>query len=98
VVAALSRTYPQAIAGTPTSVRFSPLSGAFHMTYTPSKADGPTSIFIAQDEHYPHGWCATVRGGVITSPPGASHLLVRPVDNAARVVVAVTGGHCLPTH
>ena len=43
-VDALSRTYPQAVAGTPTSVRFDPVGGDFSFTYTPAppgpRADG----------------------------------------------------------
>jgi endoglycosylceramidase len=97
IVGALSRTYPQAIAGTPRSVSFNPLSGAFEMTYTPSDAGGPTSIFIAQDQHYPHGWCSAVLAGRIMSAPGALHLLVRPDGHASAVAVSVTAGRCPAT-
>ncbi len=94
IVGALSRTYPQAIAGTPSSVSFDPPTGAFAMTYAPKKVDEPTSIFVAQSVHYPHGWCAAVLGGTIVSPPGAAHLLVEPIGHPDRVSVSVTAGRC----
>src|SRR5580658_2473368 len=53
-VVALSRTYPQAVAGTPTSVTFNPDSGAFQMTYVPRQTTAPTSIFVGSAVHYPH--------------------------------------------
>ncbi len=97
IVGALSRTYPQAIAGTPTSVNFNPQSGSFHMTYVPKYTRAPTTIFIAQSVHYPRGWCAAVTGGRVISAPGAAHLLVAPVDRPSRVAVTVTAGLCPPT-
>jgi endoglycosylceramidase len=97
IVVVLSRTYPQAVAGTTTSMNFNPFSGAFQMTYIPGHASGPTSIFIAQSQHYPHGWCAAVLGGRILSPAGASHLLVGAVGHPAKVDVTVTAGRCPPT-
>ena len=43
--AVLSRTYPQAIAGRPTSLSFDPTSGAFHLAYVPDHAvHAPTAI------------------------------------------------------
>ena len=48
------------------------------MTYSPSLvARGPTVIDIAASQHYPMGWCAAVKGGRITSDPGATHLTIR---------------------
>jgi hypothetical protein len=64
------------------------------MSYVPKEMNEPTSIFVAQSLHYPHGWCAAVLGGRIVSPPGAAHLLVEPVGRPARVLVSVTAGHC----
>jgi endoglycosylceramidase len=98
IVGALSRTYPQAIAGMPLSMSFSPTTGAFKMTYVPNARSGPTSIFIAQVLHYPDGWCAAVIGGRITSSPGATHLLVDAVEHPAQVSVTVTNGPCLSTN
>jgi endoglycosylceramidase len=97
IVGSLSRTYPQAIAGTPTSVNFNPQTGTFHMTYVPKNRKAPTTIFIAQSVHYPRGWCAAVSEGRIVSAPGAAHLLVAPVGHSSRVAVTVTAGPCSPT-
>jgi endoglycosylceramidase len=94
VVGALSRTYPQAVAGVATSVSFDPLSGAFQMTYVPNGSTVPTSIFIAQNMHDANGWCAVALRGRITSSPGSAHLLVEPVGRPSQVVVRVTAGHC----
>ena len=75
IVTVLSRTYPQAVAGIANSVLFNPFTGAFNMTYAPSLASrGATVIDIAASQHYPTGWCAAVKGGRITSDPGATHL------------------------
>ncbi len=40
VVSVLSRTYPQAVAGTPNSILFNPFTGAFSLVYAPSAARG----------------------------------------------------------
>ena len=80
IVTVLSRTYPQAVAGTPNSVLFNPFTGAFNMVYAPTLAargdDGSSS---RQQQHYPNGWCAAVKGGRITSAPGATRLTVQTV-------------------
>jgi len=50
----LVRTYPQAIAGRPTSLSFDPASGAFHLAYVPDHAiHAPTVIFVPTQIHYP---------------------------------------------
>jgi hypothetical protein len=95
IVSVLSRTYPQEIAGVANSILFNPFTGAFGLTYTPSTAArGVTSIEVAASEHYPAGWCAAVKGGRITSPPGAAHLAVRTVGRPIQVAVTVTAGEC----
>ena len=73
IVTVLSRTYPQAVAGDPNSVIFNPFTGAFNMVYAPTvAAHGVTTIAIAASQHYPNGWCSAVKGGRITSKPGAT--------------------------
>jgi endoglycosylceramidase len=95
VVTVLSRTYPQAVAGDPNSVIFNPFTGAFNMVYAPTQsARGVTTIAIAASEHYPHGWCSAVKGGRITSSPGATHLTVQTVGHPAQVYITVTAGAC----
>ncbi|MGP8059544.1 MAG: cellulase family glycosylhydrolase [Acidimicrobiales bacterium] len=93
-VDALSRTYPQAVAGTPTSVRFDPAGGDFSFTYTPApRVHAPTVVFVA-DRHYPHGYCTEVTGGQVLSVPGSTHLLVRADPGARSVQVRVEAGRC----
>ena len=93
-VNALSRTYPQAVAGAPTSVRFDPVTGDFSLDYAPSpRVRAPTVVFVA-DRHYPAGYCARVSGGRIVSPAGNTHLLVRSDRGARSVRVTVEGGRC----
>ena len=95
VVTVLSRTYPQAVAGDPNSVIFNPFTGAFNMVYAPTEAaHGVTTIAIAASEHYPNGWCSAVKGGRITSKPGATHLTVQSVGHPAQVYITVTAGSC----
>jgi endoglycosylceramidase len=95
VVTVLSRTYPQAVAGDPNSVIFNPFTGAFNMVYAPTDAaHGVTTIAIAASEHYPNGWCSAVKGGRITSSPGATHLTVQTVGHPAQVYITVTAGAC----
>jgi endoglycosylceramidase len=95
VVTVLSRTYPQAVAGDPNSVIFNPFTGAFNMVYAPTNAaHGVTTIAIAASEHYPKGWCSAVKGGRITSKPGATHLTVQTVGHPAQVYITVTAGAC----
>ncbi len=94
-VTVLSRTYPQEIAGVANSILFNPFTGAFGLTYTPSTAArGVTSIEVAAAQHYSDGWCAAVKGGQITSPPGAAHLTIRTVGSPVQVAVTVTAGAC----
>ena len=95
VVTVLSRTYPQAVAGDPNSVIFNPFTGAFNMVYAPTEsAHGVTTIAIAASEHYPNGWCSAVKGGRITSSPGATHLTVQTVGDPSQVYITVTAGAC----
>ena len=65
------------------------------MVYTPSlSASGETNILVAAQQHYPNGWCAAVRGGHITSKPGAEHLTIATQGRPLQVYVTVTAGVC----
>ncbi len=91
----LSRAYPQAVAGIPLSFGFSPGTGAFHLSYVPDhRVRAPTVVFVPTQLHYPHGYCAVVSGGRVTSGAGAEQLLVRNAAVGHRVKVAVTAGPC----
>jgi endoglycosylceramidase len=95
IVTVLSRTYPQAVAGDPNSVIFNPFTGAFNMVYAPTlSAQGVTTVNVAASQHYPNGWCAAVKGGRITSEPGATHLTVQTAGHPSQVYVTVTAGAC----
>lgn len=90
----LSRTYPEAIAGRPTSMSFNPTSGAFELDYVADHAvSAPTVIFVPVQIHYPSGYCAKVSGGSIISRPGREVLLVRN-GSASTVEVTVSTGSC----
>jgi len=95
IVTVLSRTYPQAVAGTPNSILFNPFTGAFNMVYAPTlAAQGATRIVIPASEHYPNGWCAAVKGGRFTSAPGATRLTVQTTGHPEQVYISVTAGGC----
>ena len=92
---ALSRTYPQAIAGVPVSFRFSPSTGVFHLAYVPDhRIHAPTLIFVPTEIHYPHGYCARTSGAAVTSAPGSDLLQVKNAKSGHRVTVTVTPGRC----
>jgi len=98
IVGELSRTYPQVVAGVASSILFNPFTGAWGMVYSPTlSAQGETIIAIAAAQHYPHGWCAAVRGGSITSQPGAIRLTVQTQGSPNQVYVTVTAGRCPST-
>ena len=95
IVTVLSRTFPQEVSGIANAVLFNPFTSSFSMAYTPSvSAHGRTVIFVAAPEHYPNGWCAAVKGGRITSPPGSAHLTIKTVGQPLAVYVSVTAGAC----
>ncbi len=91
----LSRTYPEAVAGRPTTVTFDPATAAFHLIYTPDQSvHAPTLIIVPTQVHYPNGYCANVTGGTVTSAPGSGTLEVANSPTATLVHVNVTAGTC----
>jgi endoglycosylceramidase len=92
----LSQPYPQAVAGTPESVLFDPSTDRFAMTYVPDhRITAPTIVFVDGQLHYSSkGYCATVDGGRVASPPGSAHLLVTNDRGARAVNVELTPGRC----
>jgi len=92
---ALSETYAQAIAGTPTSMKFNPSTADFRLSYRVDHAiSAPTVIFVPVSRHYPNGYCARVIGGKVASAAGAARLVVTDDPSAATVVVTVAPGAC----
>ncbi len=94
----LSRAYPEAVAGRPISFSYSPESNVFRLRYAPNhRIHAPTVIFVPTSIHYPHGYCARVTGGKITSVPGSNLLDVQNASNARLVAVNVEPGACTGT-
>ncbi|HVB90619.1 MAG TPA: cellulase family glycosylhydrolase [Acidimicrobiales bacterium] len=92
---ALARTYPEAVAGKPTSLLFDPTNGAFHLVYTPDHAiHAPTVVFVPTQIHYPDGYCARVTGGTVVSRPGSEFLEVKNAASGGPVSVTVIPGRC----
>ncbi|GAA4486911.1 hypothetical protein GCM10023094_44370 [Rhodococcus olei] len=85
----LVRTYPQATAGSPGTLRFNSDNGDFRYTYTARPSTKPTEIYVS-DLHYPDGYVATAEGGRITSPAGARVVTVQ-ADPGSSVTVSIHG-------
>ncbi len=92
---ALARTYPEAIAGRPTSLSFDPTSATFDLHYVPDHAiHAPTLIFVPTQIHYPDGYCTRVSGGTVVSRPRSELLEVENAPKGHAVSVTVTSGPC----
>lgn len=63
----LVRTYPQATAGVPQSLKFDADTGEFRYTYQPRRLGAPTEIFVSP-LHYPDGPDIDVQGGKLAGP------------------------------
>ena len=85
----LVRTYAQATAGTPLTMRFDTTTGDFTFRYRPDPSiTAPTRIFVSP-LHYPDGYRVEVRGGrVVQRDP--RHLSVRAASTKV-VTVRVAG-------
>ncbi len=91
----LSETYASAVAGTPLSMSFDPATARFTLDYLPDPTiTAPTVIVVPVAVHYPHGYCAQVTGGRITSEAGATRLDIENTAPSAAVTVSVTAGSC----
>ena len=78
---ALSRPYPQVIAGTPVEWNFDPDEHSFALTYKTAKVSGRgsfrrgvTDVFVPK-LHYPDGYRVALKGAKAVSKPGRRHLL-----------------------
>ena len=103
---ALSRAYPQAVAGTPRSFSFNAGSGVFRLSYTPKKASGRgsfkpgscTAVFVPA-LHYPHGYRVKAKGARAISRRGNGLLalaLKRGAKSAHVTVTPAKKGHTGP--
>jgi endoglycosylceramidase len=85
----LSRVYPEAIAGTPISMRFDPADATFRLVYRPNRAiAAPTVIQVPVGIHYPSGYRVSVEHGTVLSRPTARLVLVR-ARGTAKVSVTI---------
>jgi endoglycosylceramidase len=93
---ALSRPYPQAIAGTPHGFSFDPDSRRFQLLYSTRRASGHgsfrrglTDVFIPRVQ-YRRGYCARVKGATVRQRTiGTQHLVLRALPKAKRVQLVV---------
>jgi len=62
VAAAVSRTYPQAVAGITKEFDFNPTTRRFQLTYAPTfpaDPNAPTEVYLNEKIHYPNGYSVT---------------------------------------
>jgi len=88
----LIRTYPQAVAGTPQSFAFDPVSKEFTLRYLADPSIlKPTTIFVPVARHYPGGYQVSMTGPArVTSQPNAPLLNLRNTGAAGVVTVTVS--------
>jgi endoglycosylceramidase len=87
---ALDQAYAQAIAGTPVSTNFDPVTDRFTLNYVPDwRITAPTVIFMPMLD-YPQGYCVQAQGATVTSPPDQGHLtLTNQIGGPHLVSIAV---------
>ena len=89
--AVLSRAYPKAIAGNPTSYSFDPRTGTFSLEYTTAAGiGGRTVIYLPLAQQYPDGYSVSVSGAHVVSAPGASRLQLGNVKGIHPVTITVS--------
>jgi endoglycosylceramidase len=87
---ALSRAYPQAVAGTPISYSYDPDRTEFHLLYVPDeRINAPAVIFVPTAHAYAQGYQVQVVGGQVESAHGADHLVVGADPGSSLVSVTV---------
>lgn len=92
---AYARPYPEAVAGTPTSLGFDGASGTFTLRYSPRLPDGRRAAATLATEirlpkvQFPHGYKVDVIGGRLISQPGASVVRIRAMASATDIVVRI---------
>jgi endoglycosylceramidase len=91
-LAELSRPYPRAVAGTPTSISFDASTRVFSLVYTPTSPTGGRAPADAQTEivlptrQYPNGYSVTVSGASVAD---ADELVLRLLNNRTASVVTL---------
>jgi endoglycosylceramidase len=86
-LAVLVHPYPQAIAGTPTSMSWNAASKVLHFSYTPKRATGQTDVFLPALT-CKHGCTVKVSGGKVVRRT-TLHAFVAAKAGARNVTVTV---------
>ncbi len=102
VLRAYARPYPAATAGTPLKLTFDANGGVLDCRWSTVGPDGVSRARLTTEirmptPSFPRGYRATVTGGRIVSPPGASVLRVRAFPGARAVTVHAARIGELPT-
>ena len=91
----LAQTYASAVAGTPVSMTFDPMTASFEFRYRSNPTiTAPTVIVVPVSTHYPHGYCVRASGARVTSRPDATRIDLVNGATAGDVTVSVTAGPC----
>ena len=94
LIAALTRPYPQAIAGTPQAFEYVPTTGVFTLAYTTKRVGGgrfpagSKTVILVPRQDYPHGARLSVKGGKVVSRKG-DHITIASRRGASRVSVTI---------
>ena len=92
--ASLAIPYAEAVAGVPTVTDYDPSSRIFSLSYTVDPSVDAPTVVITVPARYPKGYCASVSGATIVSPPGVSHLLLQNRPGARDVTFQLAPGDC----
>merc|ERR1711865_256542 len=84
----LSRTFAQAIAGTPVSMVFDRITCGFELVYKATISTAPTEVYLNEALHYPHG----VDVNVDLSSRDAGCAQIERLKNRVHVTIAA---HCI---
>jgi len=90
-VKALSRTYAPAVAGVPSLMRFSSLTGAYRLIYVASptsSASVPTELYYNQEWHYPEGYTLSAHNATVTV--SGNNTMIATAAPGAEVDIAIT--------
>ena len=92
----LSQAYPEAVAGTPSSFSFSPVTDVFELAYVPNhRVHAPTVVFVPDLGALPAGLLRPGDGGRVVSAAGQRPARGRqPGDGSTRSPSRVTAGRC----
>jgi endoglycosylceramidase len=90
-LAALSRPYAMATAGTPLSSHYDREHRTFEYEYAPDPAVSAPTVLFTSPVNNPRGYRVEVDGARVVSRPGATYLQLQPQRGATHVTVRVVG-------